>query len=89
MSVWMVMAIYGGLLNLAVTLISWGGRVVYERTRAASLVAVARALAAGGILHDERPDGTVLRVEIVGPQRTEGLPLSQCHGVGRCLDKRR
>jgi hypothetical protein len=68
MPVWMVMAIWGGLVNMAIAMISWRGRIMYERAREAAVVAMVRALATGGAVHDERPDGTVLRVEIPSPR---------------------
>jgi hypothetical protein len=83
MSVWMVMAVWGGLVNLALVLINWRGRIRYERARAASLIAVAGAAAAGGRIRDERPDGTVLQVEIPGPRAAGEVPQSQCPGSDR------
>jgi hypothetical protein len=56
------------MLNLAVTLVNWLGRIGYERARAASVVTVARVVPAGGIVRDERADGTVLHIIVPAPQ---------------------
>jgi hypothetical protein len=82
MPVWMVAAIWGGLVNMAVVLINWRGRILYERAREASLVAAVQALALGGTVSDERPDGTVLRVEVPGPQVPAWEQHLLCPGDG-------
>jgi hypothetical protein len=87
MSVWMLVAVWGGLVNLAIVLVNWRGRISYERARAASLMAVARATPAGGRIRDERPDGTVLQVEIPSLRAAREAPQSQgpaSNGRQRC-----
>ena len=90
MSVWMVMGIWGGLVNLAVVLINWRGRSSYERTRAASVVVIARSVRVGGIVREERPDGTGLHIEIPGPcPERETVRSPRPPTVGACVARRR
>ncbi len=77
MFVWVAMAVWGGVVNLTVVLINWRGRVSYERARAESVVAMIRAVELGGIMHDERPDGTVLRAEIPSCREAREAPQWQ------------
>jgi hypothetical protein len=71
--VWMIMAIWGGIMNLTLVVVNWRGRAAYERARADSLVAMAQAVRTGGVVLDERPDGTRLQVE-VPPSRLTAIP---------------
>ena len=89
MPVWIVATIWGGLVNVAVVLINWRGRILYERAREASLVAAVRALACGGTIDDERPDGTVLRVKVPCPQVPVGEQHLPCPGPGDGVAKPR
>jgi hypothetical protein len=60
---WMAMVTWS-TANLAGTAINWRGRISYERARASSAAVVTHAVSGGGVVWDERADGTVLRVEI-------------------------
>jgi hypothetical protein len=62
MYLWMPMVAWG-LVKLFCALIDWWARVSYERTRAASVVDVLRAVPAGVSVRDSRADGTVLCVD--------------------------
>jgi hypothetical protein len=67
MYLWVVVMILLGVLRLASAVIQWTGRIHYERARAAAVTAMAHAVAAGGVIWDERADGTVLRVMVPSP----------------------
>jgi hypothetical protein len=87
MAVWMVLAIWGGLVNVVVVLINWRGRTIYERARAASVVAMTTAVSAGGTVHDKRSDGTVVHIEVPGPEasaKSPGASLLMSNRRPRC-----
>jgi hypothetical protein len=71
---WAIVAVRGGVVNLAIAAVSWRGRVSYQRARAAPAVAVAVALAAGGAVHDEQPDDAFLHVVVPGWQEARHSP---------------
>ena len=66
MYLWMVMIAFS-LQRLAPLVIEWQGRIRYERARAESVAVMARTLAAGGVVRDQRADGTTLTIMIPSP----------------------
>ena len=58
-----------GLVRLVCMLIYWRARIGYERTRAASIADLLRAVPAGATVRDSHADGSMLRIEI--PARQE------------------
>jgi hypothetical protein len=71
---WMPVLVVG-VVRLACALIDWRARIDYERARAASVVAVLRAVPGGVTVRDSRADGTVLSIEM--PAR----PALPGHGI--------
>lgn len=70
-------------LRLVSAAIQWIGRIYYEHARAAAAAAMAGALPAGGVICDERADGTVLRVIIPSPAAGDSeQPSSSCVMAG-------
>lgn len=63
MYLWAVVTVLGPL-HLASVVIQWMGRIRYEHARAALATAMANAVVTGGVICDERADGTILRVVI-------------------------
>ena len=70
MCLWLVVTVLS-LRSLVSMVIQWLGRIHYEHARAALATDMARAVAAGGFICDERADGSALRV-IVPPSAATG-----------------
>jgi hypothetical protein len=76
--VWMIMAIWSGMMNLAILAVNWWGRAFCERVHAASVVMITQAIRTGGIVHDERQDGTRLHIEVPA-SRLPAVPERRLH----------
>ncbi len=68
MYLWMPMVTWS-VVRLVRALIDWRARISYERTRAASIADLLRAVPAGATVRDSHADGSALRIEI--PVRQE------------------
>jgi hypothetical protein len=73
MPVWMAVIAWG-LVQLTCALINWQGRIRFERARAAAVAEVVRVLPPGGLLQEQRADGTALHVQVPCPSRETRSP---------------
>lgn len=78
MYLWMPMVAWG-VVKLACELIRWRARIAYERTRAAAVVDVLRAVPADVNLRDSHADGTMLCIE-ARPIRNSGALVREING---------
>ena len=80
MCLWIAVTVLS--LRLASAVIQWLGRIYYEHARAAAATAMAGALAAGGVICDQRSDGSVLRVMVPSPVAGDSGQPSSCVMAG-------
>jgi hypothetical protein len=81
---WAIVVIWGGVVNLAIVVAHWRGRISYQRARADLATAITRSLAArGGIVRDEHPDGAILDIVMPCLEGTQ-LPVAAQAGDEEC-----